>query len=126
MEQLPEGDVGNLDLHPLFTPTRLLFYFNKLWELWSTFSCHLITYIERGRGEYFAGFCSFYLCCPQWHWSWLLIGHIEDDDDDDNGDYDDYEHLEYGDENDEQEQRQNFYHLVHMSLIFRASHFNDS
>ncbi|XP_023173616.1 uncharacterized protein LOC111601318 [Drosophila hydei] len=120
MSQSPEEN----HVHNYFAPTTLLFYFNELWELWNTISCHLITYIERGRGEYFAGFCSFHFC---WH-------SIEEEEEEQEEQQ--LEQLEYNIDNgssleqdvdyDVEQRQQNLYHLVHMSLIFRASHFNQS
>ncbi|KRG00636.1 uncharacterized protein LOC26528564 [Drosophila mojavensis] len=128
-------------LHQFIAPTTLLFYFNELWELWNTFSCHLITYVERGRGEYFAGFCSFHF---RWHTTELAEGEEEEEEDeveeeeeeqleqlddlDDQLEYsvDNESSLQPEVEHDMEQRQQSFYRLLHMSLIFRASHFNQS
>ncbi|XP_060650878.1 uncharacterized protein LOC132787664 [Drosophila nasuta] len=87
--------------------TTLLYFYNRMWELWDSIGVHFTTYIERGQNEYFAGFVSLQWLAPQ----------SQDEDEDEEAE----EQLDLETYEDEQ----STYHWLHMSCIFRASHFSN-
>ncbi|XP_017846779.1 uncharacterized protein LOC108602943 [Drosophila busckii] len=86
--------------------SRLLYFFNKFWDICGYFDLNLTTYIERSPSEYFAGFCSMHGFAPNWSWYWQ-------------SQQTESQYLESSSGNE-------IYYWLHISFIFRASSFCDS